>query len=378
MTTVVYIIKFSDAEKILSKEELQELAILWDGEVTKNGDIITEEYPEDYSSNEEYFPIYASWDEYKGDYSQVEKWEIPVPTREEYVKAVLAGEYGEYAQKGLLNEQATWEMVQFIPAHRAYEQTWSHSSGSSDGYRSGGRSTVSRGYVSKPDTWVWVSSTGMTQELPSENHRPRFKTNYSYEWYCEQVKNAYIEAYNKRKAAWMATNVVKIKKPAAAATAKAKEEAAKRKEVKHPLASKRSGYPDLKKYFYSLYPPELQEYQDYIQLCMWPSPNAVFQHRKCGVHYEQLKDTSEYIYKFNENKKVDEICLPVKEILERAEAFKAYADKEVAKYLAAKEEAAKEKSAKMQQQQAYEAYKKAQQDKKLIVKPFEKWLLTIG
>ena len=367
----VYIIKFSDCNQVFSQEELEELAIIWNGEI-KNGDILTEEYPEDYNSCRKHYPCWASWDEYKGDYSEVEAYLVPVPTKEEYEVAALSGECGEAARKGLLSERATWELLEFIPAHSKYEETWSHSKDSSDGYRSGGRSTVSRGYVDVPDTWVWISSTGMKAELPSSSATPVFKTKYDYAWYCCQVRDKYIREYYSRKEKWEAENIVTIKKPESKKpTAKNKKAA---KEAKHPLASKKSGYPELKQYFYSLY-PEVQEYEEYIFLCMWPCPHAVFEHRKCGVHNEPSDDGSEkYIYKFDEEKQVDEIVLPVEQLLQRAKAFKTFADQEVAKHLAAKEEAAKLQ----QQQKLYEAYKKAQEAKKGIVKSFSKWILTIA
>ena len=142
--------------------------------------------------------------------------------------------------------------------------------------------------------------------------------------------------------------------------------------ARHPLASKNAGYPDLKKYFYSLY-PELQEYENYINICMWPVANAVFECRKSAVSYEQLSDgIDEYIYKFDEDKKVDAIAIPVQEALERAKSFKVYADIRSAEGLA-KEEA---KKAQIQKERDYETYKKAQQTKKGVVKSFDKWLAS--
>jgi len=365
---MIYVIKFSESmQRVPSQEELQELAVLWNGEVTKHGDILTEKYPEDYCDRE-HFPVFAPWKEYKGDYSQVEPWIIPVPTTEEYITAVLSGEAGEAAKKGLLNEQATWEMVEFIPAHKEWKEEWSHSRGSSDGYRSSsGRSTVTRYQAKIPDAWVWISSTGMRQELPTENHRPQFKTKFSYDWYCQFVKNNYLEAYAERKTAWEKTNVVKVKK----ATKQVKSKAKAQKADKHPLA-KKAAYPDLKKYFYGLY-PELQEYENYIQLSMWPGLHATFELRKNGIHYEQVESSDKYIYKFDEDKKVDEILLPAQEALDRAKAFKSYADAKSAEGLAK----AEAKKAQQQKELDYEVYKKAQQAKKGIVKPFEKWLATV-
>lgn len=207
----VYIIKFSDEENF-TEEELEKLAHVWNGEV-KHGDILTEEYPEDFNSCRKHYPVWASWDKYKGDYSEVEKYLVPVPTEEEYVRAVLAGECSEAAKKGLLSERATWKLLEFIPAHRKYEETWTHSRESSDGYRSGGRSSVSRGYVDVPDKWIWISSAGMKAELFSQEAHPEFKTKYNYAWYCEKIRDEYISQYFKRKSAWEATNVVKINKP---------------------------------------------------------------------------------------------------------------------------------------------------------------------
>jgi hypothetical protein len=367
---MIYVIKFSESEdKVLDKKELKELAILWDGEVTKHGDILTEEYPEDHCDCSEHFPVHASWGEYKGDYSLVEPWVIPVPTHEQYIAAVLGGEAGETARKGLLNEQATWEMVEFIPAHKEYKEEWSHSRESSDGYRSAGRSTVLRYLDEIPDTWVWVSSTGMRQEMTTEN-QPQFKSKFSHEWYCQLVKDAYIEAYRQRKCAWEATNVVKIKRVGKPKT----EKPADAKPAKHPLSKRTAGYPDLKKYFYSLY-PELQEYEAYINLCMWPAGNAVFEYRKGGCHFEQLPEgVDKHIYKFDETKKVDAIVLPVQEALERAKSFKIYADSKAAEYLVREET----KKAEQQKERDYEAYKKAQQAKKGLVKSFEKWLQTVA
>jgi hypothetical protein len=142
---------------------------------------------------------------------------------------------------------------------------------------------------------------------------------------------------------------------------------------KHPLASKKAAYPDLKEYFYSLY-PELREYESYINICMWPVANAVFECRKGAVSYEQLSDgVDKYIYKFDEDKKVDAIVISTQEALERAKAFKTYADAKSAEGLA-REEA---KKAQQQKERDYETYKKTQQAKKGIIKPFEKWLATV-
>jgi hypothetical protein len=366
---MIYVIKFSDSmQRVPSRKELEELAVLWEGEI-KDGNIITEFYPEDYCDSREHFPVFAPWKEYKGDYSQIEPWIIPVPTSEEYITAVLGGEAGEAAKKGLLNEQATWEMVEFIPAHKEWKEEWSHSRGSSDGYRSSsGRSTVSRYQAKIPDTWVWVSSTGMRQELTTENHRPQFKTKYDIDWYCQFVKNNYLSAYAERKTAWEATNIVKIKKVGKPPkTEKASEPA------KHPLSKKSAAYPDLKKYFYGVY-PELQEYENYIQLSMWPGLHATFELRKNGIHYEQVESSDKYIYKFDEDKKVDEILLPAQEALDRAKAFKTYADAKSAEGLAK----AEAKKAQQQKERDYETYKKTQQAKKGLVKSFEKWLATVS
>jgi hypothetical protein len=144
--------------------------------------------------------------------------------------------------------------------------------------------------------------------------------------------------------------------------------------AKHPMASKKAQYPELKKYFYSLY-PELQEYENYINICMWPVANAVFECRKGAVSHEQLpEEVTKYIYKFDEDKKVDAIAIPAKEALERAKAFKVYADARTAEAFV-KEEA---KKAQQQREAAYEAYKKAQKAKGGIIKPFEKWLQTVA
>lgn len=144
--------------------------------------------------------------------------------------------------------------------------------------------------------------------------------------------------------------------------------------AKHPMASKKAQYPELKKYFYSLY-PELQEYENYINICMWPVANAVFQCRKGIVVHEQLPEgVTKYIYKFDEDKKIDAVAIPLQEALSRAKNFKTYADIKSAEGLA-KEEA---KKAQIQQERDYEAYKKAQQAKGGIVKPLEKWLAALA
>lgn len=144
--------------------------------------------------------------------------------------------------------------------------------------------------------------------------------------------------------------------------------------AKHPMASKKAQYPELKKYFYGLY-PELQEYENYINICMWPVANAVFECRKGAVSHEQLPgEVTKYIYKFDEDKKVDAIAIPAKEALERAKAFKVYADARTAEALV-KEEA---KKSQQQREAAYEDYKKAQKAKGGIIKPLEKWLATVA
>jgi hypothetical protein len=108
---------------------------------------------------------------------------------------------------------------------------------------------------------------------------------------------------------------------------------------------------------------------------MWPVDNAVFECRKGAVSHEQLpEEVTKYIYKFDEDKKVDAIAIPAKEALERAKAFKVYADARTAEAFV-KEEA---KKAQQQREAAYEAYKKAQKAKGGIIKPFEKWLQTVA
>lgn len=214
---VVYEFKvlFSQGDYVITPEQLDKLAQIWQGTVTKQGDILTNIYPEDVCDKDD-FQLYKAdgweegkWEEGKPtDYSQVEKLEIPVPTQEQYLSDVLAGKAGEKARQGLLNEQATWEMVEFIPAHREYKEQWSHPSNSKDGYRSTSASTVKRYQAEIPDTWVWVSSTGMKRELPTATHKPSFKTDYSYEWYCDWVKTQYLKAYQARKEAWLVGKTV--------------------------------------------------------------------------------------------------------------------------------------------------------------------------
>ncbi|MFM6251088.1 MAG: hypothetical protein ACKPKJ_01135 [Dolichospermum sp.] len=151
------------------------------------------------------------------------------------------------------------------------------------------------------------------------------------------------------------------------------EETATKVVPRHPLASKRAGYPELKKYFFELY-PELEQFGDYINICMWPVANAVFEYRKGTVSREQLPTeadySAKYIYKYDEDKKVDEIAIPPAEALERAIAFKNYADAKTAEAIA--EEQAKK--LRKQREKDYAAYKAAQGKKPC--KPFEKWVLT--
>ena len=377
-TSYQYIIKFSDSEDYISDKNLAKLAVLWQG-VVKDGDILTSLYPEDFCDDRTYFPIRASWDEYVPKYSDVEAWEVPTPTEEEWQKAVqdptfLSGKpYTKY-----LESTQPWAIVKFVPAHHEWRtDSPSYSRESSDGYRSGGSGgDRTRHYqVLIPDTWTWQSAAGTQAETLDENTPPKVYNKYTYEWYVERLQTEYKDEYFARQRKWKAD--WKAKKSSEAKIAQeVKEKAAKLAEkqkdgkAKHPLASKRVCYPDLKKYFYSLY-PELQEYEDYIQLSV-PTLSASFECRIGTVTYEHELHGRELgdIYAFD---KVDK-AIPTQEALSRAKNFKAFADIKAKEALAKKEML----NLKVKKEQEYQAYKTLQKSKSGIVKPFEKWLLTVA
>lgn len=383
MTTTTYyeyVIKFSDSEDYISEKKLTTLAVLWQG-VVKDGDILTSLYPEDFCDDRTYFPIRASWDEYVPKYSDVEAWEVPTPTEEEWQKAVQDPTFlsGKPYTKWLESTQP-WTIVKFVPAHHEWRtDSPSYSKESSDGYRSGGSGgDRTRHYqVLIPDTWTWQSAAGTQAETLDESTPPKVFNKYTYQWYVERIQSEYKDGYFARQRKWKAD--WKANKPSEATkkvSQEVQEKAAKPAEkqkdskAKHPLASKRACYPDLKKYFYSLY-PELQEYEDYIQLSV-PTLSASFECRIGTVTYESELYGRELgdIYAFN---KVDK-AIPTQEALSRAKEFKAFADTKAKEALAKKEML----NLKVQKEQEYQAYKAAQKIKGGIVKPFEKWVLTVA
>lgn len=381
ITTYEYVIKFSDSDDYISEKKLTTLAVLWQG-VVKDGDILTNIYPEDFCDDRTYFPIRASWDEYVPKYSDVEAWEVPTPTEEEWQKAVQDPNFlnGKPYIKWLEATQP-WTIVRFIPAHHEWRtDSPSYSRESSDGYRSGGSGggRTMHYQVLIPDTWVWRSAAGTQAETQDESIPPKVYNKYTYEWYVERVQTEYKDGYfarqRKWKADWKANKSSKsseaTKKVAQEVQEKAAEKQKDSKATKHPLASKRVCYPDLKKYFYNLY-PELQEYEDYIQLSV-PTLSASFECRIGTVTYEHELHGRELgdIYAFD---KVDK-AIPTQEALSRAKNFKAFADTKAKEALAKKEIL----NLKVQKEQEYQAYKAAQKIKGGIIKPFEKWLQSVA
>ena len=54
-------VRFSDTDdRQLSSEELEALAVVWEG-VVENGDILTNIYPEDVCDDNKYFPVSTDW-----------------------------------------------------------------------------------------------------------------------------------------------------------------------------------------------------------------------------------------------------------------------------------------------------------------------------
>lgn len=379
-----YIIKFSDSEDYISDSSLARLAVLWEG-VIKDGDILTNIYPEDFCDNRTYLPIRASWDDYVPKYSEIEAWEVPMPSEEEWQKAIQDPTFlsGKPYTKWLEATQP-WTIVKFTAAHHEWREDYpGYSKESSDGYRSAGSGGGVKHYrVLIPDTWVWQSAAGTTAETLNENTPPKVFNKYTYQWYVDRVQTEYKDGYFARQRAWKENwKANKLSKTTKIAAQEAQEKAAKLVEkqkdskgkAKHPLASKKACYPDLKKYFYSLY-PELQEYEDYIQLNVGTF-SASFECRIGTVTYEhelygrELKD----IFSFDENKKVD-VVIAKEEALSRAKAFKAFADTKAKEALVKKEML----NLKVKKEQEYQAYKTLQKSKGLIIKPFEKWVQSVA
>lgn len=383
-TTYEYIIKFSDSDDYISEKKLTSLAVLWRG-VVKDGDILTSLYPEDFCDDRAYFPVRASWDDYVPKYSEVEAWEVPTPTEEEWQKAVQDPNFlnGKPYTKWLEATQP-WTIVKFIAAHHEWRtDSPSYSRESSDGYRSGGSGgdRTKHYQVLIPDTWTWQSAAGTQAETQDENTPPKVYNKYTYEWYVERIQAEYKDGYfarqRKWKADWKANKKLEATKEVAQKVqGKAAKPAEKPKDSKgkHPLASKKVSYPDLKKYFYGLY-PQLQEYEDYIQLSVGEL-SVAFECRIGTVTYEHELYGRELgdIYSFNENKKVDKIVTAQEEALLRAKKFKAFADAKAKEVLVKKEmlnlEAKKQKE--------YQKYRDSQKSKGGVVKSFEKWLQTVA
>ena len=198
-------VRFSDTDdRQLSSEELEALAVVWEG-VVENGDILTNIYPEDVCDDNKYFPVSTDWKEYEPDYSQVEKYIVPAPTQEEYVNAVLTRHFGHgmTVKEEYLHSIATWELVKFVPAHRETKSSDSSPTGWNNRFMGGGRTSYHQADV--PDTWVWESSTGLTKTTTTEAP-PVYRNRYDFEWYKGVVMGDYHYDYMARRKAWLDIN----------------------------------------------------------------------------------------------------------------------------------------------------------------------------
>ncbi|MFN6221576.1 MAG: hypothetical protein ACK4XN_04335 [Dolichospermum sp.] len=200
-TNYEYVVRFSHSEDYISDSSLAKLAVLWEG-VVKDGDILTNLYPEDFIDDSFYFPIRAAWSEYIPKYSEVEAWEIPMPSEEEWQKATQDPSFlsGKPYTKWLESTQP-WVMIKFTPAHYEWRtDSPSYSRESSDGYRSGGSGggRTKHYQIQVPDTYLWQSAAGTQAETCDQNTPPRVFNKYTYQWYVERIQSEYKDAYFER------------------------------------------------------------------------------------------------------------------------------------------------------------------------------------
>jgi|688.fasta_scaffold334182_1 hypothetical protein len=312
----------------------------------------------------------VSWEaeETINDYSQIEKWEIPVPTQEEYQemltdKTFLNGK----VYKAYIESSTEWRMVEFVPAHWEHKEQWSHSRESRDGYRSGGRSTVSRWTEEIPDTWIWESPMGTRRETRTDAHPSVTIGKYTYQWYVEYAKNEYMDGYFARKkrfekATELGMTVAELDaKEAAERAAKQieqeKEDAAWKAACEAEEAAKLAEIPEPEWIRKEIYEKNLNRFwigDDYVFSYCWDTT--------LGIVWEHCDDRTKGMAgrvktSSNLGSSRDVVMARIDSLLEQRSRKSA-------------QERAKE--------EGYEAYKKAQQSNKRPVKSFEKWLQTVA
>lgn len=302
------------------------------------------------------------------DYSQIEKWEIPVPTQEEYQemltdKAFLNGK----VYKAYIESTTEWKMVKFVPAHWEHKEEWSHSRESRDGYRSGGRSTVSRWTEEIPDTWVWESPMGTRRETRTDAHPIITIGKYTYHWYVEYTKNEYMDGYFARKkrfekATELGMTVAELDAREAAERAakqieQEKEDAAWKAACEAEEARKMAEIPEPEWVRKEIREKGLDRFwigDDYVYSYCWsPSLGIVWEHcddRSRGMA-GRVKTSS------NLGSDRDVVMARINSLIE---------------------ERSQKSAQKRAREEGYEAYKKAQQSNKRPIKSFEKWLQTVA
>ena len=380
-TNYQYVVSFSHSEDYISDSSLAKLAVLWEG-VVKDGDILTNLYPEDFMDDTFYFPIRAAWSEYIPEYSEIEAWEVPTPSEEEWQKAIQDPSFlnGKPYTKWLESTQP-WTIVKFTPAHHEWRtDSPSYSRESSDGYRSGGSGggRTKHYQIQVPDTYLWQSAAGTQAETCDQNTPPKVFNKYTYQWYVERIQSEYKDAYFERQRKYKEEykkNKPQPQQESEENRIKLEESKARQHQAAMALREKREAEMAADAIKQSAYEAELNKKYEAVRNALLNIP---------GMKPEYLEEMRFGIYILGGDKtpktrstyadlRTKDWCFNHLQIWHQTRAIDAV---DVTPQMV--QNAADYQLAKNQKklEEAYEVYKKAQEASKRPIKSFEKWLQT--